>query len=146
MLTDSFRDLDRVFDGLLGRDFYLPALRSRRTPAYDLVQKSDCYELSIDLPGVKPEDVKLEIEGNTLKIDAERRAEERKETETILVNNRSYGRMSHAFTLTDDVDASQVQAHFDHGTLTVSLKKRVPTQPRRIEIRAKTTDNRSKIY
>lgn len=146
MLTDSFRDFDRVIDDFLGRDFALPTIRSRRAPNYDLVQKSDRYELSLDLPGVKPEDVKVELDGNTLKIEAERKSEERKETETVLVNNRYYGKISHAFTLSDDVDSGQVNAHLDNGTLMVSMKKRVATQPRRIEIGAKSPDNRTKIY
>ena len=146
MLTDSFRDFDRVIDDFFGRDFALPTIRSRRAPNYDLVQKSDRYELSLDLPGVKPEDVKVELDGNTLKIEAERKSEERKETETVLVNNRYYGKISHAFTLSDDVDSGQVNAHLDNGTLMVSMKKRVPTQPRRIEIGNKNAENRTKIY
>lgn len=146
MLTDSFRDFDRVIDDLFGRDFLLPNLRTRRAAAYDLIQKSDRYELHLDLPGVKPEDVKVELDGNTLKIEAERKSQERKETETVLVNNRYYGKISHAFTLSEDVDSGQVNAQFENGTLTVAMKKRIPTQPRRIEIAAKAPENKTKIY
>jgi HSP20 family protein len=145
MLNDGFREFDRMVEDLFGRDLPLVSSRSRKNASYELLQKPDCYELNLDLPGVKPEDVKLEIDGSTLKIDAERRSEERKETDTVISSNRYFGKFSHAFTLSDDVDANQVLANYDHGTLKVQLKKKMVTQPRRIEISARGTENR-KLY
>lgn len=145
MLTNNFWDVDRLMDDFFGRDFGLSQIKQRRSGSYDLVQKNDCYELNVDLPGIKPEDVHLEIDGNTLKIEAERKSEERKETETLLVNNRYYGKISHAFTVGEDVDPSQIQAQFENGTLRVSLKKRTVSQPRRIEIGAKVANEGRKL-
>ena len=145
MLNDSFREFDRIVDDLFGRDLPMLATRSRKHASYDLLQKSDCYELTLDLPGVKPDDVKVELDGSTLKVEAERKGEERKETDTVLVSNRYFGKIHHTFALSEDVDPNQVVANYENGTLKVQLKKKAITQPKRIEIGIKGNESR-KLY
>jgi HSP20 family protein len=93
-----------------------------RLPAVDVVENNDKIELFADLPGVKQEDLDIQVEKDVLTIRGERKGE------------RSAGAFSRAFTLPKHVDAEKIGATLKDGVLTLTLPKRPEAQPRHIKV------------
>jgi HSP20 family protein len=101
-------------------------------------ETKDAIEVVAELPGMRPEDVEVNIENNVLSISGEKKQEITEgngDGEYHLVERRS-GRFERSFTLPRTVDAGRISARFDNGLLTVSLPKAEAAKPRRVEITA----------
>jgi len=107
-------------------------------PATDVVEKADRYLITIDLPGVKPESVEIGFEKNTLTIKGTRTGLQGAEDEElqVYVAERRSGAFERSFQLPEHVDAEGIEAHFEHGVLSVSVPKKAAAQPRKITIKA----------
>ena len=126
---DPFRDIDAVPTwGRLRKLFQdLPA-----EPAIKLeVAENDAaYTVKADLPGVKKEDIAVEVEGNQVSISAEvKRETEEKKGEEVVHSERYYGKQFRSFTLGRDIDREKVAAKYADGVLELTLPKngKVPT-------------------
>ena len=108
----------------------------RWLPAMDLVETDDHFVLRADLPGMSEDDVKIELEDNTLTVSGERKAEHESEGEGYYRVERASGSFSRSLTLPQGVDAEAVSASFDRGVLEVRIPKPEQRKPRRIEIGA----------
>jgi len=106
----------------------------RWMPSMDLVETAEGYVLRADLPGVKQDDVKLEVEDNVLTIAGERRAEHTESTEGYVRLERAFGSFARTLTLPRGVDAEAVTAAFADGVLEVHVPKPEQAKPRRVEI------------
>jgi HSP20 family protein len=106
----------------------------RWIPAMDLVEEGDHFVLRADLPGVRDEDVNVELEDNVLTISGERKAEQEDRKEGYYRVERAVGRFSRSLTLPEGVDPDSIEAHFDNGVLTVRIPKPQQRQPRRVAI------------
>ncbi|MGZ3805671.1 MAG: Hsp20/alpha crystallin family protein, partial [Pseudobdellovibrionaceae bacterium] len=130
---------DDVFNNL-ERDFFAeplwsqPALEGMAefTPYVDIEENDEMYMISADLPGVKKDDVKIDLSGNTLKISGERSKELKEEG----YRERSYGRFSRSFSLPQSVDTKKVEAHFEDGVLRVILPKSEAASTQEIKIQS----------
>lgn len=125
-------DLDRWTRGLFP-SFEL-AEEMAWTPLVDLVDTDGEYAVTAELPGVKPEDVEVDVEDNVLTIKGEKKEERKEETKTRRIYEREYGSFERSFTLPRSVDPDQVRAEFKSGVLTVHLPKREEAMGRKIEI------------
>ena len=98
-------------------------------PAVDIVETSNSYVVTLDLPGAEKNKIKAQIENSTLTVSApvERHYGEEKENETV----REYRR---EFSLANDVDVNTVNALYDLGVLTVTLNKKQQFLPKQITI------------
>lgn len=137
------RDIDG-FETRLRRLFEEPFFETETVgwmPSVDVTEEEDELMLTAELPGVAPEDVDIELEGNVLTIHGEKKREhEREETKgerKVRVWERSYGEFSRSFTLPTSVDPEKVAAEFENGVLMVHLPKSVEARGRRIEVEAK---------
>lgn len=109
-----------------------PALERARM---DVVDKGAHYEVTVDLPGVKKEDINVSIEGARVLISAETKTEkEKKEGDKVIYSERSEARYARSFELPTEVTESGAEAHFENGVLTLTLPKRSPTATKRLEI------------
>jgi HSP20 family protein len=108
------------------------ALGAGFTPLADLEETPDAYLLEVELPGVRREDVDIEIAGRRLSVRGERKEKER--VGILRRRERTVGRFSYEVVLPGDVDEESVEAHLDGGLLTVRLPKPEWDQPRRVEI------------
>jgi HSP20 family protein len=106
----------------------------RWIPAMDLVEEGDHFVLRADLPGVRDEDVNVELEDNVLTISGERKAEQEDRKEGYYRVERAVGRFSRSLTLPEGVDPDSIEAQFDNGVLTVRIPKPQQRQPRRVAI------------
>jgi HSP20 family protein len=125
-------------DGLFN-DFFRPALvwenNSEPLPIrVDVRETAEAYTVAAEIPGVKKEDIHVEIEGNEVTISAETRREAQKEGEKWLRTERSFGKTARRFALPQDLDEARAAAKFADGVLELTLPKRAAVTGRKIEI------------
>jgi HSP20 family protein len=132
---DPFGDLVR-FDPFRGFDELFRPMRLGTFPTYrplavepemkmDLTEDEKAYFVKAEIPGVKKEDIHVAIDGNEVSITAEVKKEtEEKKGETVLRNERYYGRVARTFTLNHVVDEAKVEAKYSNGVLTLMLPKK----------------------
>src|SRR5438046_7627225 len=103
-------------------------------PPVDIFEDAEGLRIIAEVPGVKPENVKISLENNVLTIHGtkEQVAEER--TERVHRYERTYGTFERSFTLPTTVDANAIKATYEHGVLTVTLPKVEKAKPRQIDV------------
>lgn len=131
---DPFDEMERLTSRFFGD-------RSRReerelSPAVDVFEKDEEIELRVELPGLKPEEVQIDVTDGVLTVSGERKLEHDEEREGYRRIERSYGRFVRSFTLPQNVDQDDVQAAMEHGVLRLTLPKREVQRGRRIQIGA----------
>ncbi len=131
---DPFRELDELEHAIFGDG------RSTKMAAFstDIKDNGDSYTLEADLPGVKRDDIKLDLTDNVLTINAERHSEyEEKDKKGNYVRcERSYGSYQRSFDTTG-IDTDNIEAEFVDGVLKLTLPKikEVKPESRRLEIK-----------
>ena len=139
---DGGRDpFERLFRWAGMLDDYDTARGTHLVPRIDVEEDDDSYEVSVELPGMKQEDVQVELNQNTLTITGEKRAgfddraeKGEKKQRRSRWSERSYGRFTRSFTLPSDADADKLQARFSNGVLTIAIPKSEQSKPRTIQI------------
>ena len=99
------------------------------SPAIEVRQDKDRLTVCAELPGLKPEEVQVEVNEDALVIQGERRQEERSDERGMHRTERRYGRFYRAIPLPDGANAEQAKAEFNHGVLEVTIP--VPEQQSR---------------
>ncbi|HET7585961.1 MAG TPA: Hsp20/alpha crystallin family protein [Gemmatimonadaceae bacterium] len=124
------REMDRLFQDALG------GATTTWTPAVDVREDQNAVSLDVELPGIDPENVDVNVDNGVLTIRGEKRAEreEGKEGEQYHLVERSYGSFTRSFQLPQGVDEDQIDANFHDGVLTVRIPKTALPQPRKIQI------------
>jgi HSP20 family protein len=93
------------------------------------------YTVHAEIPGVKKEDIQIDINGDQVTIRAEvKKEKEEKKGEKVIHSERIYGMVSRSFTLPTDVDAQGAKAEYKDGVLNVSLPKKPSAQAKRVAI------------
>jgi HSP20 family protein len=137
MRTDPSREFDRVAQQLLG-----PGTESRpAVMAMDAWREDDAFVVEFDLPGVRPEDLNIDVERNVLTVTAERSAPN--SDWEILAAERPTGTFSRQLVLGDNLELEQVQADYDTGVLRLSIPVAERAKPRKIKITAASSDRTS---
>ncbi len=103
------------------------------TPLADLEETDEAYVAEVELPGVKLEDLSVEVAGRRLTVSGERKEKER--VGILRRRTRSTGRFYYEVLLPGEVDDAGVEAFLEEGVLTVRVPKAASERPRRIEIR-----------
>lgn len=128
---DPFRDFDRLAEQVLS-----PASGSARTPRFmpmDVYRDGEAFVLLVDLPGVAPESIDLNVDNGTLTIRAERGSPEGEGLDWLL-SERYAGAYMRQLTLGEGVDTERISAAYDAGVLTVTIPVAEKAKPRRIEV------------
>jgi HSP20 family protein len=112
------------------------AVTSAWSPAVDVFEDKNAVKIVAELPGVKPEDVKLSLENNLLSIRGEKKQEAEENNDRVHRYERSYGSFERTFALPSTVDGEQISADYRHGVLTVIVPKAERAKPREIPVRA----------
>jgi HSP20 family protein len=138
--SDPFREMEdlqdrmgQLMDGLFGLVPPAVAARLPMAPA-DIEETDDAYIVELDLPGVRPEDVNLEIRETELRVSGEIKERERKGI--VRRQTRRIGAFEHVIALPGEADPEKVEATLHDGVLTVRVGKSQVRQPRRVEIKA----------
>lgn len=145
--TELIRRADHPFTGLIEGFFdesLWPALRRLRAlepneaswlPAVDLAQTPESFRVTVDLPGLRREDINLTVENNTLTLSGERKFEKTEAGPHFDRIERAYGKFSRTFHLPTNVDNTKVEASFENGVLTVEIPKAETAKSRQIDIK-----------
>jgi HSP20 family protein len=130
------RRISRLFnDALSGLDWqYRDSAGASWVPAVDIFEEADAIRINAEVPGVKPEDVKISLENNVLTIHGTKDQVAEERTERVHRYERTYGTFERSFTLPATVDATNIKASYEHGVLTVTLPKVEKAKPRQIEV------------
>jgi len=129
-----------VFDDLLKGFFVRPmayegpaAVQGRIK--IDVSERDNAYVVHAEIPGVKKEDIQVNIDGDQVSISAEAKAEkEVKENERVLHRERHYGKVARAFSLGTDIDQSAASAKYADGVLELVLPKKAEVAGRQLSI------------
>ena len=110
----------------------------RWAPQLEVFQRGNELVVRADLPGMRPDDVQIDVEDGVLTISGERREESEDRERGFYRSERSYGAFSRSIALPEDVDEDRVQARYEHGVLevTVPVPQQQPRRGRRVEIQA----------
>ena len=134
-LSNWHRDLDELF----GRFLHRPESSFQSwVPRMETYRKDNDYVVKVDLPGVNPQDVHVETEGNLLTISGERKGEERgsEYRETF------YGKFERQITLPQGVEADKVTANYQHGVLEIRVPLPAQLAARKVPIQIEEKDKR----
>lgn len=142
------QEVDRLFDDAF-RSFGMPSLLGRRDeslndgglmlrPKVDIHEQDDAYRISVEVPGVSEEDLKLTLDGDNLIVSGEKSSENTEEEKGRVHRvERSYGSFQRILNLPHDVNAQDIKADFKNGVLTVTLPRdesKLPERGRTIPI------------
>ena len=101
----------------------------------DVTEDEKAYTIHAEIPGVRREDIKVDVEEDQVSLSAERKQEkEEKKGEKVVYSERSYGMASRSFSLPAHVDAKAAKAEYKDGVLSLVLPKRSNGSAKRIEI------------
>jgi len=103
-------------------------------PAVDVYEDEHKVTLKLEVPGVKQDDLDVQIENNTLTIRGERKFEKEEKEENFQRIERRYGSFSRSFTLPNTIDTDSVNANYENGVLKVELAKREEAKPKQIKV------------
>src|SRR3989454_9475931 len=135
---DPFNELvDDLFKGFLVRPVSYENGRGDALPRVkvDVAEKNGAYLVSAELPGVKKEDIHVNIDGAQVTLEAEvKREKEASKDEHVLHSERVYGKLMRSFTLPQEVDESKAEAKFKDGVLELTLPKKAAAQRKQISI------------
>ena len=131
-LLDDFRkEMGRFAEGL----FDDAPTANMFVPSVNFAETAKGYEVSIELPGMNPEDVHVEFKDGHLWITGERKNETEEKGKTFHRIERRYGSFRRVIAIGNEVDAEKVDAAYKDGVLTVFVPKAVAAQPKRIPIK-----------
>ncbi|MGT2947425.1 Hsp20/alpha crystallin family protein [Streptococcus chenjunshii] len=128
-VSKEFTNIRRSLSKNVGREMLM-----------DVKDKKDHYDVEIDLPGVKKENITIELQNGYLNITASKShdQEEKDEEDNIIRQERYYGTMSRSFYVGDGITADDVRGKFEDGVLTLTIPKKEPIEkldnPNRISI------------
>lgn len=129
----SWPELDKVFDNFK-RDFErifpslaLPSIQKIPQTSCDIIDDGDKFRVKVDLPGVKKDEIKLNITENSIEISAEHKEEEEQKKKNFVRKERSQISYYRVLPLPERVDANKASAKLTDGVLNVTLPKTNPT-------------------
>ena len=128
-MFDNFFRGGTVDDGSFGTSLW--------TPAVDVAEYVDGYQVKVELPGVRKEDVKITMQENILTIHGEKKQEKESQGSSCHRVERSYGSFQRSFTLPTGVKHDKIEASHKDGILTITLPKAEEAKPKQIEVKVK---------
>jgi len=138
VISQLQQDINRVFGNLNDGDS--SSATAQWSPAVDVREYSDRFQLLLDVPGVEPKDVEITLDNGVLTVSGQRREEKAAQNNSFEQPQqqrieRPVGRFHRRFILPDTVDAENVNASGRLGILEIVIPKQPKAQPRRIEVR-----------
>jgi HSP20 family protein len=137
LASDLMTEMDQFFND------WTPTNRSEFydersfNPACEISETEEHFMMSVDLPGTKKSDIKIEVANDILTVSGERKRESMTDKKAKLQHfERSYGFFKRSFSLPTSIDADKVEARYEEGVLELYLPKVHTAKPRQIEIQS----------
>ena len=103
-------------------------------PACDIEEQDDHYRISMDVPGMKKDDIQIEVRDHQLMISGARHEEMRRDDQNLRMVERRFGRFQRAFTLPSGINPEQIEANYENGVLRLAVPKVEEARARQIRI------------
>ena len=130
--------MDRLFEDSFVRPSHtLETVGEVAAPALDVYQTPNEVVMKATLPGVKPEDINIDITGDTLTIKGESKAEQEVKREDHLYQERRYGAFSRSVVLPRGLKSDKTEATMEEGVLNLTIPKAEEVKPKAIKVKAK---------
>jgi HSP20 family protein len=136
LLYNLERRMGKYFNEPLGLfDWTTPEMASAAwVPAVDIFEEPDILRIVAEIPGVKPEDVKISVEGSVLTIQGKKEQVAEEKAEKVHRYERMYGAFERSFTLPATVNPEAIKASYGQGLLTLTLPKLEKAKARQIKV------------
>jgi HSP20 family protein len=137
---NPFRELEEI-QGRLNRFFTDVPARDEAfafpdwTPPVDIQEGEKEYTVTVELPEMKKENIKVNLENGMLTIEGERRLEKEEKNKKYHRVERQYGRFVRRFAMPGEVEAAHVQAQYKDGVLKVMLPKAAAAMPKAVDVK-----------
>jgi len=139
---DPFRDLEalhqnvnRLFQDALGDQKAESGTSRLWAPLVDVAEDDEKIVVKAELPGMKREDIDVEMNGDTLTIKGERKFESEEKKENYIRVERAYGTFQRSFTIGVPVQTAKVKASYKDGVLEVAVPKAEEVKPKKIDVK-----------
>ena len=142
-----FRELEELgqsLEDVFRRPFSTPLMWRRSpleemgwAPAIEVFDQEDKLVVKAELPGMKEEDIDVSVEGNSLAIRGERKAETEVKEEDYHCCERSYGSFFRSIVLPSHMDTAKIEAAYDNGVLVITIPKAAEAKATKIKISGK---------
>lgn len=106
-------------------------------PAVDIIETVEGYVITMDTPGVNPEDVNIEVNESKLVLSGHRESKNNGKAPKSHYKERVHGKFNRTFNLPTDSNTSAITASFDQGVLNISIPKEEKSLPRKISVEVK---------
>ena len=130
------REISRSFNELMN-EFFEPMtsrVEAGFTPRVDISENEHSFTFQVELPGVKKEDIQVELEKGILRVHGVRKDELEEQGMQVLRIERFYGSFDRSFHLPDGLDEENIQAQYENGVLRLSLSKQEKALKKQIQI------------
>ena len=129
------RDMNRMLERFFGpmEELWTGALPA--VPAVNVAETDVAFEVTLELPGMKPEDVTVEVRGDELRVAGEKKEETEEKGKTMHRIERTFGRFERVLPLPAGVRDGEVEAAFNDGVLKIVLPKAPEAKRRAIEVK-----------
>ena len=151
---DPYRDvvtlrerMNRLFDDAFSSREQGDLTAGTWSPSVDIHEKDKELVLTAEIPGVKEEDVDVEIEDNVLTLRGKKEFEKETKEDDYHRIERSYGSFYRSFTLPTNVDRDKIEANFDDGLLRITMPKKPELKPKKVNVlkgKNKKTEKKTK--
>jgi HSP20 family protein len=106
-------------------------------PRVNIAETEDRFEVSAELPGLKKDDVNIEIKDHVLTFTGEKKLNAETKEKNVHLFERAYGRFCRTFSLPDNVSVDQIEAQFEDGVLRIDIPKTEEAKPKQIAVKVK---------
>ena len=130
---DPFRDMARAQDEF-SRVWGTTRTAAGFTPSVNIHEDEGAYALSVELPGLKKEELEIEVDGGVLILKGEKKFESEKSEKGFHLVERRYGKFTRRFSLPETVNADGIEASMADGILTLTIPKIEAPKPKRISV------------
>jgi len=132
-LEELREQFNKVFNQVQEKDeknlAFIPVVNTR--------EADDAYYIEVELPGVKKEDININVDDNMLTISGERKISDEHKDDTFYKVESYYGKFERSFSLPEDVDTDKIEASSKNGVLEIKIPKmaKIEKTPKKIEIK-----------
>jgi HSP20 family protein len=103
-------------------------------PSVDVAENENAYEVKAEIPGMKKEDIKVNLEDDVLTIQGEKKEEIEKKEKNVQISERVYGRFQRSFRLPKRTRTEAIKATYKDGILTLEIPKAEESKPAAIPV------------
>lgn len=138
---EPMREMESFFDrcartmGMGGNGVQELMTTADWSPRVDISESENAFLIKAEVPGVKKEDVKVNLEDGVLSIQGERKQEKEEKGKRFHRIERSYGNFYRSFTLPENIDKTKIKASFNEGLLNLQIPKTKETIPHATEVK-----------